>query len=227
MLRNVERELLDELPAGDTRAVHARRDLQKINILMGNARIVSRLLQGARSIIELGAGDGTLLLQVASRLGPAPAPIRATLVDRHPSLSGHSRAAFEALGWQVEMIAADVVEWLERRDAVAADAVIANLFLHHFERRELASLLGHASQQTRRFVACEPRRSHTALAGAVLLGLIGCNSVTRHDAKVSVRAGFRDRELSALWPGGKGWRLTEGRIGPFTHAFAAHHEDIV
>ena len=50
------------------------------------------------------------------------------------------------------------------------------------------------------FVACEPRRSAFALLGARMVFALGANDVTRHDAVASVRAGFRGRELSGLWP---------------------------
>ena len=54
-----------------------------------------------------------------------------------------------------------------------------------------------------------------------MLRLIGCNDVTRHAAKISVRAGFTENELSALWPSDSGWRLTERPAGQFTHCFVA------
>ena len=71
------------------------------------------------------------------------------------------------------------------------------------------------------FVACEPRRSWRALAGSHLIGGLGANSVTRTDAVLSVHAGFRDRELSSLWPDGTGWQLDEAAFGPFSHWFCA------
>jgi hypothetical protein len=101
--------------------------------------------------------------------------------------------------------------------------MVANLFLHHFREKELAELLALASRQTSSFIACEPRRSHAALTGASLLRLLGCNDVTMHDADKSVRAGFRDAELSALWPPEPGWQLKEQRAGLFSHKFVASH----
>ena len=100
----------------------------------------------------------------------------------------------------------------------------ANLFLHHFAARRLTSMLGLIAQQTRVFAAAEPARSRTALAAASLLRLLGCNDVTMHDAKISVRAGFRDRELTGLWPRNREWRTKEWRAGLFTHAFVAAHD---
>ncbi len=57
--------------------------------------------------------------------------------------------------------------------------------------------------------------------GSRLLVLIGCSAVTRHDARVSVEAGFRDRELSACWPAREDFRLLEVGAGAFSHAFVA------
>ena len=148
-------------------------------------------------------------------------------VDRRPSLSNTTRNGFAAAGWDVDICESDVFEWLSRPSPQTADATVANLFLHHFREGELARLLSLASRQTTRFIACEPRRSRIARRGASLLRLVGCNEVTMHDADVSVRAGFRDSELSMLWPSDAGWRLSERRAGLFSHRFVAHHAHTV
>jgi hypothetical protein len=227
MRRTIQPEILDDLPPDDPRAIHSRRDLQKINVFMGHRGMLERAIRAApaapRLLVELGAGDGTFLLHIARRLGPK-VRMRAILVDRRPSIGAATRAGFANAGWQVEVCESDVFEWLCRPHPETADVTAANLFLHHFRESELANLLNLAAQQTRRFVACEPRRSRTALAGVSLLRLIGCNEVTLHDGEVSVRAGFRDRELSALWPPDPGWHLAEHQRGLFTHAFVAARE---
>src|SRR5665811_1483206 len=93
MKREVKRELLDELPAGDRGAIGARRDLQKVNACMGHAHIMVRALAGTftgrspRSIVDLGAGDGTLLLRLAKSIAPRWKPVRVVLVDRQRLLS--------------------------------------------------------------------------------------------------------------------------------------------
>jgi hypothetical protein len=226
--RNIQPEILDELAVDDPRAVQSRRDLRKLNALMGHAGMMTRALRAAgtptRILVELGSGDGTFLLRVVRGLGRQTGR-RAILVDRRPSVSVATRDGFTAAGWTIDICESDVFEWLCRPSAETADVTIANLFLHHFREGELANLLNLAAQQTTRFMACEPRRSRTALAGTSLLPLLGCNDVTLHDAGVSVRAGFRDREISALWPPDAGWQLSERPRGLFTHAFVAARED--
>jgi SAM-dependent methyltransferase len=227
MKREVKPELLDALPASDRRAIHSRRDLQRINAWMGQARIIAGVVAGAfrerspRSIVELGAGDGTLLLRLAKRIAPRWTQVRVVLVDRQALLSPRTKSEFEALSWRVESVDMDVFDWLQRPSPEQNDVTIANNFLHHFREDDLRKLLQQAAHQTGVFLACEPRRANFTLSAVELLPLIGCNDVTMHDARISVQAGFAENELSALWPAGNGWRLMERQAGWFSHCFHA------
>ena len=104
---------------------------------------------------------------------------------------------------------------------MAGEVVIANLFAHHFHDLKLAALLSGVARHAQVFIAVEPRRSFWALGFSRLVGLVGCNRITRHDAPVSVRAGFSGSELSQLWPYAADWHLEERRAGPFSHLFMA------
>jgi hypothetical protein len=232
MQRIVQPEMLDELPAADPRAIRSRRDLRRVNAWMGNAATVARALQQAfpgeppRRLVDLGAGDGQFLLRVARnahRAGRRGKGCSAVLVDRLALLPPSTARQFAEVNWQVRPRLADVFEYLER-DAEPADAILANLFLHHFGEEPLKRLFRLAQSRTRVLIAVEPRRSRLALLCSRWLRLIGCNAVTRHDAAVSVRAGFAGRELSALWPGPAASSLTERSAGLFSHLFVARVE---
>lgn len=221
----VRPEILDDLPADDPRAVRARRDLRIINALMGHPRLVAGALRDLRvmprRIVELGGGDASLLLRVARVLGPVRQPLRAILVDRRPALAPATRAALADHGWDIDVAEADVFDWLQRPDIDVADVTLANLFLHHFENNALARLLTAIAPQTRCFIACEPRRSRAGLTGVSLMPLAGFSGVTRHDGRISVLAGFRDREISDLWPHDVSCTVTERSAPPFSHLFIA------
>ena len=227
MKRIVEPELLDRLPAEDPLAKHSRNDLVRLNAWMGNATILSRPLQRLatvphpRRLLDLGAGDGRFIWQVAKRL---PCHWRGTVVellDKQADLSPQARRGLEDLGWQVRDLRADVSRFLAKTPDESWSGICANLFLHHFTETELASLLRLISERTGLFVAVEPRRSVWALIASRMVGFIGCNRVTRHDAVTSVRAGFTANALSVLWPNDGFWRLEEGRAGFFSHLFVA------
>jgi hypothetical protein len=227
MDRLIEPELLDELPPEDMRARRGRRDLRRLNAWMGNAWIMAQALRSAfqgrapQRIIELGAGDGCFLLHVARRLARDWHSTTVTLLDRQPVVSLETQKAFDGLGWQVEILQADVFDWLRQPSTQACEVMATNLFLHHFSAAQLGELLRESARRARVFVAVEPRRSAWALAFSRLVGLIGCGQVTRHDAPVSVRAGFAGQELSRLWPAGEHWALYERPAGLFSHLFVA------
>jgi hypothetical protein len=219
MQRVLEPEWLDELPPSDARAARSRLDLRRINGLMGNARHLARVLEGpVLRIADLGAGDGSVMLSVARRL-QRPG-VELTLVDQ---AAYPVPEAFTFLGWKAVAVRDDVFDFLAHREP-HFDAIVANLFLHHFERERLRRLLELIAARTALFVACEPRRTQLALQASRLVGVLGCNDVTRHDAVVSVRAGFTGREISELWPHEWGWRLSEAAAWPFSHLFVAQRD---
>ena len=193
-----------------------RNDAIMAQILLKHAKRNSPL-----NITEMGAGDGCFLLQVLKRLSAAVPGGAATLVDRHDAVSAGTLAGLRDAGWQAETEVKDVFEW----SPPMGEVVVANLFLHHFENDRLVELFRRISQRARLFVALEPRRARWPLFCSLLLGAIGCNAVTRHDAVISVRAGFRGSELSSLWPDKTAWHLTEQSAGLFGHQFVARKLD--
>lgn len=225
--RHLQPELLDTLAPDDPRAIRSRRDLRRINRLMATSSLLGapldRILRGSSPVrvVDLGAGDGEVLLRLARRRARRWPKISLELLDMQPVVGAQALAHYRALGWSVQVIRADVFDWLAQPACGIEPVIVANLFVHHFEGEKLHALLSGIAARASAFVCCEPRRSRLALAGSRLLGAIGCNEVTRHDAIASVRAGFRASELSALWPQPSVWSLREGPVGLFSHRFVA------
>jgi hypothetical protein len=218
--RVVRPEILDELPPEDPRAIKSRQDLARVNWWMGHANLLSNRIKESEMpirVLELGAGDGRFLLSLLKRLGPAARGGHATLLDKAPVLSKEIMASYEQIGWTVRTLQADVRTWLSLE---RWDLIICNLFLHHFLDADLRQILQLALLRADWLLACEPRRSHRAWKGAQLLWLLGCNEVTRHDAVVSVQAGFRRNEISALLSDPQ-FKIREESVGLFSHLFEA------
>jgi len=277
MIRTLHPELLDTLPAHDASAIGSRRDLRRLNTLMGHARIIANSLKQIfpestpARVLEIGAGDGQLLLRVAKRLhsslriesrnhsqpgseakfpplqkgegrgeaqglpvrsavaNPLPRPAASApptdvlFIDLQNLLTDETKAKFAARNWLVRAVKADIFEWFSGASG-KTDVVLANLVLHHFTDAQLTLLFSEMADKTDAFIAVEPRRGSWPLFCASAVGLLGCNAVTRHDAPISVRAGFTGRELSALWPPGNEWETTERRVGLFSHLFVARRK---
>ena len=209
MTRSLEAELLDALPATDERAQQSRRDLRKLNWIMGHRRLISRLMRKSPfdTLIDLGTGDGGFALSVARSL---QRPCRLVFVDQQ-----------RVPGAPPDLVVSDVMSFLRALTPQPKTALMANLFLHHFSDSGLRDLFAEASQKVDWLFACEPRRSHLSLLAIRLLPLIGCNAVTRHDAAASIRAGFIRDELTHLWPMTGSWKLHERECGFASHCFMA------
>jgi hypothetical protein len=173
-----------------------------INHLMGNfrwfLRVVPGLLRPGERLIEIGAGAGELSARLAA-IGVRPDGL--DLCAPPPDWPAGRR-------WH----RCDVRNFDGFADY---DVVLANLVLHHFAAEDLARLGQKLRGRVRVIVASEPdrRRRWRFLCGA-LWPFLG--PVTRHDARVSIEAGFRGAELAqALGLEGGRWSLAfhGGAIG--------------
>jgi 2-polyprenyl-3-methyl-5-hydroxy-6-metoxy-1,4-benzoquinol methylase len=192
--RVVRPELLDELDSDDPAAVRSRRDLCIINrIMRGEKWIVHHLtpMRGITKVIELGAGEGIL----TRKMHTARPDISITAVDLAPRPSG--------LPSDIEWQQTSVLEMDYACDD--STAIIANLFIHHFENNVVRAL----SQNWRdagAILIAEPYRSIAFIRmGRLMYPFV--NHVTRHDMKISIEAGFHPGELQKLL--GDNWAWEE------------------
>lgn len=194
MDRVVAAEILDGLPADDPDAVRSRRDLRMINAVMGNSRWLRREVArlAPTGVVEVGAGDGSFLASLAEAGVGEGELLGIDLAPRPDDLP-------TSVGW----LEGDVFECFQPRACV-----VANLFLHHFDGAQLAAL-GEAMRGAESLCVCEPLRSRLAMVEShSLFPFVG--RVTRHDMRVSIRAGFRPGELpDLLGLGAAGWRWSE------------------
>ena len=186
-----------------------------------------RLAAHPRSILELGAGDGSLLLRLAGALRPRWPDVKLTLLDRQHIVDSETVERYRRLGWEVTTVCEDALVWARQAAHEPYDLTIATLFLHHFQESGLRELLRGVVSQSRAFIAIEPRREMLAKVSSRLIGLLGTNKITREDAVKSVDAGFTDDEITAAWPATeKAWWTKEFRVLPFSHGFIAAQNEV-
>ena len=196
--RVVRPEILDHLPEHDPEARRSRRDLRRINLLMGNERWICRTIArfpaaASRGIVELGAGDGTLLGKLARRF-PDAGLTACDLAPRPPDLDAR-------ITWKQG-------DALSEEAALTGGVLVANLFLHHFEGASL-QFLGRLCDAFEVLVFSEPDRAGLPhILGTMMWPFV--NRVTRHDMHVSINAGFTPGEMAALLGLAAGkWRIRE------------------
>jgi 2-polyprenyl-3-methyl-5-hydroxy-6-metoxy-1,4-benzoquinol methylase len=227
--RRVLPERLDVMPADDPIARRSRRDLQRVHRVMRSLTILQQAVgtlysRGQpRKILELGAGDGSLMLRLAQSATSSWRDVQITFLDRQDLISTETRRQFGQRDWDTRVLATDALDWAQTASDQQYDLCVTTLFLHHFESAALKTLMRAIAARCRGFVACEPRRNRFAWIGSHLLAFVGANEVTREDGVTSVVAGFADHELSALWPSPDPgtWQLREYPAWPFTHCFVA------
>jgi len=226
--RSVLPELLDQLPPDNPLALRSRRDLRRIHVLMRTEFALRSAIDKLRldappqRILELGCGDGSLLLKLARKMAVDWPGVELSLLDRHDLVTPETRRAFLDIGWRISLLKEDVLDWARAPPRQTYDVCLATLFLHHFDTQQLSEILAAVAARTNAFIACEPRRDPWTRLGSRMVALIGGNRVTREDAVTSVAAGFTGSELTLAWPNtGATWRIEELRSFPFTHRFSA------
>lgn len=187
--RVVVPEILDGLPQDHPDAIASRRDLRRVNMVMGNPRWIARQVRAnadiaRRGITEIGAGDGFLAMRLAKSFPEASV----TAIDLAPTPTGPLPSNME---WRQSDI-------LDSKVAHSSGGLfIACLVLHHFQSSEITEIGRHFIAGFDALVIAEPdRRPLAHQLGRLAWPFI--NRVTRHDMHVSIDAGFAKHELPEL-----------------------------
>ena len=188
--REVQPELLDQLPPGDPVAARIHRDILRYNRMQGNFQWIAEvlrqsLLDGDR-VLEIAAGEGRLLETLeqhalTARMG------RLAAFDAACARPGHCQ---EKVEWEV-CRAEDFSAYGE------FDVILICHFLHQLPD-EVIRRIGKQLAGARLIVAVETRR-HALAAGLCRASrLIGFSAEGIADGVKSIRGGFRGGELKEL-----------------------------
>lgn len=210
MPRTITPEMMDD-PGVEPRDLdRSLRYIRSVNrFLGGRSALLSHLRRWSAS---WATGESVTLLDIAT--GSADLPLasvrwalsegidlRVTAIDAHEKTLALAREhvdRFPALAPSIELVRCDAFTLLDRFGPESFDYVHAGLFLHHLSDLRVQTMLRIMERLARRGVIWNDLvRSNLARVGIRLLTL-GGPPIVRHDARVSVAAGFTKHEALDL-----------------------------
>jgi SAM-dependent methyltransferase len=182
--RSLEREMLDDPALPEDVAQRCYLDLDRINRFLGNNRAILRALRGGpkpvRSVVDIGCGSGTLLVEIRKKLG-----IEATGVELRPP--------------RVEPPGIVIVKLDAFREPLPkADAAISMLTAHHLSEDELVELIRNAARSCPRLILLDLVRHWLPLALYRTFVAPLVSPVTAADGALSVRRAYTAGELRTI-----------------------------
>lgn len=184
-------------------------------------RLVNRAFRGARGLIRhlerwrarwptdrpvtmLDVGTGSADIPAAARAWALARglDLRITAIDNHASTLVLARRFLgscpEGCRRGIELAEGDALGIVERFGAGSFDYVHAGMFLHHLSDLRVLTMLAMMDRVARAGIVWNDLSRSWLSAIAIEPMLLGRPRIVRHDARVSVRAGFTRREVNDI-----------------------------
>ena len=194
--RSYEKEIMDDFSIDDERINLALSELKVINKYLGGNRTSSQGLRkflkdencSKLTLLDVGSGNSKILSGFISER------VSTFSVDINKQCCVNARDSNPNL----KVICADVFSL--PFNGIKFDVVHLSLFLHHFKEEQITIILKGAIQQAGKgIVINDLQRSIFAYWGIKLLTLLFSKSeMVRNDGPLSVRKGFRKKELITI-----------------------------
>ena len=148
-------------------------------------------------ILDAGCGIGDVAVALVRWARRAGHRLQVHGIDRHPLIVELAREKCKDYP-EIEISCADVLALQGREDGQPFDYVHASQFVHHFPDEEVVPLLRHMLGLCRRKVVVNDLVRAPLAYLATWIFTLTTSPVFRHDARISVRRGFRLDELARL-----------------------------
>jgi len=195
-------EFLDR-PDADPRLVgQSYRFMKVVNRIGGGIRVVREFLEqelsrsagaDAATVLDIGAGDCDLPLAVTRWADRRGYRVRFTCLDHDPKAVELAQSRIARCRCRtIEAIRADIFTY---RPADKFDYAMGSMTFHHFTDDEIDTLIAHLRGFVRKALLINDLHRCLPNYLACLLLVLPLDREIRHDALLSVRRGFRPREL--------------------------------
>lgn len=200
--RALEAECLDDPTLDSQTAMRSYHFMRTVNRYLGGVRGVRRFLERFTvpgqtvRVLDLGSGASDIPLAVTRGLGKTGRRIEFTCLEKNPAALNMARANIAQAGNpSVTLVEADVFEF---KPAVPFDFAVGSMFFHHLSDDDIIKLITRLRSFVTSAVFINDLRRSAFHYFACRLALLAADPVTKHDALLSIRRGFRRDQLSWL-----------------------------
>ena len=203
--RSMQQEFLDSPDCDPELAAESYRFMEKVNRFFGGAGNVRRFIEKEAAdcksssplrILDIGSGSCDIPVAISRWARCRGIPVKFTCLEIFDSAVKIARAKIAESGeTSVELIQEDVFTHFPEHPY---DYAVASMCFHHFEDEKILELMGRLRTFVKRGVLINDlHRSPLTWLGAVLLTVFSHEGV-KHDSRLSIRRGFKIRELRKL-----------------------------
>ena len=194
--RSSQSEVLDDAGIGVEKLSASFRFMRWVNCRLGGTHAVLDFLartpglEEEFTVLDLGTGTGDIPIAIQRWAKESKKKVHITAIDTNPCFVDYAskRSAHPHIRYLCH--SAFELESLGR-----FDYMIASMFFHHLPDEKIVELLQKMFQNCRRgFFINDLYRHPAAYAGAALLTAFLFDRVLFHDAKLSVKRGFREAD---------------------------------
>lgn len=207
MRRQLTPEWMDDPGVDPAELKEALAFIRKVNLRLGGVKALTKHLERWSTrwpdghevtILDVATGSADIPVEVVRWAGERGHRVRITAVDIHETTLDSAREHVEReLGADapIELVRADAKELVDQYGPLSFDYVHAGMFLHHLSEIEILTVLRIMERVAKRGIVWNDLvRSRVAMAGIWALTL-GQSDMIKHDARLSVRAGFTKKEV--------------------------------
>jgi len=210
--RSLQCEVLDSHEAGFDQLKGSFGFMTWINRWLGGSSAIldffgRRMIEKSCTVLDLGTGAGDIPLALVKWGEQNGKKIEVTAIDIHPAAIEYARKRNPHPNIRYIQHSASDLEQLG-----PFDYITASMFFHHLPDERIVELLQKMFQNARRgFVVNDLYRHPLAYAGVAMLSLLTFNPVVIHDAKLSVKRGFREADAFNYreWSGIDGMQIEQ------------------
>lgn len=195
-------ELMDDPNADQGQLERSLRFIRMVNRRLGGAAAALAPLQrwigeDPVRIIDIGTGSADIPLAISRWAAGAGRRVHVTAVDASPAILEIARRHIGSRV-DIELVQADALKLMDRFEPGSFDYAHAGMFLHHLDDIDVMTVLRIMDRLTTGGLIFNDLLRGPVERLFIRLLVLGQPAMVRHDAIVSVNAGFTRKEVLAM-----------------------------